>query len=342
MRKFIRKFRKDTEHGGFESVSKLKDEEVVLSPSIDNEQLREGIRDERFGITGGGTSVQRTIFASKQTRGLQVLKEPGEPGDIEIIFIHGLTGDSYRTWLHPSGIYWPTDLLSEDIPRARILSFRYDADVAKIAGAVGQGSLRNHASTLVAEYAALRAGTSKRPKRLILIAHSLGGLVAKKALIVSAESAYDEHRALEKHIVGLLFIGTPHRGSDLAGYATSIAQVLKLTRKRVNDVIVSVLRPDSEVLADVQESFGMWVIRNQSRCSLACFYEEHELPGVGMVVPKKSAILEGCIPLPIPSNHRDIARFSSRDATGYTRILGQIKSITSTKNSPDETGDSRI
>lgn len=77
----------------------------------------------------------------------------------------------------------------------------------------------------------------------------------------------------------------------------------------------------------------MWVVRNQNRCSLACFYEEHELAGVGMVVPKKSAILEGCIPLPIPSNHRDMARFSSKNATGYTRILGQIKSITSTKDS---------
>ncbi|KAI0187621.1 hypothetical protein EV127DRAFT_344291 [Xylaria flabelliformis] len=340
MRKFIRKFRKDTELGRLESAIKVK-EEVVVSPSIDNEELSEVIRDEYFGTTSGETPVQR-VFASKQTRGLQVLKEPEEPGDIEIIFIHGLTGDSYRTWLHPSGIYWPTDLLPEDIPGARILSFGYDADVAKIAGAVGQGSLRNHASTLVAEYAALQVDTSKRPKRLILIAHSLGGLVAKKALIVSAESAYDRHRALDQHIVGLLFIGTPHRGSDLAGYATTMARVLKLTGKRVNDVIVSVLRPDSEVLADVQESFGMWVVRNQSRCLLACFYEEHELLGVGMIVPKKSAILEGCIPLPIPSNHRDMVRFSFRNATGYSRILGQIKTILSAKNSPGETGNFQI
>ncbi|KAI0459206.1 hypothetical protein F5B21DRAFT_342262 [Xylaria acuta] len=337
MRNFLRKFRRDTKPGGVEPAGKVKEEEVVVSPSIDNGKLGESIRDEHLSIPSVAMSAQGTVFAGKQTRGLQVLKEPEEPGDIEIIFIHGLTGDSYRTWLHPSGIYWPIDLLSEDIPSARILSFGYDADVTKIAGAVGQGSLRNHASTLVAEYAALQVGNSKRPKRLILIAHSLGGLVAKKALIVSAESAYDEHKALDQHIAGLLFIGTPHRGSDLAGYATAMARTLKLTGKRVNEVIVSVLRPDSEVLADVQESFGMWVVRNQSRCSLACFYEEHELPGVGMVVPKKSAILEGCrIPLPIPSNHRDMARFSSRNAIGYARILGQIKSITSTKDTLDE------
>ncbi|KAI0443472.1 hypothetical protein F4803DRAFT_561576 [Xylaria telfairii] len=308
MRKVIRKFRKATELGGVKSAT-VKEEEVMGLPSIDNGKLNEAIRDEPLNTPGVSASAQETVFASKQTRGLQVLKEPVEPGNVEIIFIHGLTGDSHRTWLHPSGI----------------------------AGAVGQGSLRNHASTLVAEYAALQVGDSKRPKRLIIIAHSLGGLVVKKALIVSAESAYDKDRVLDRHIVGVFFIGTPHRGADLAGYATAMARFLKLTGKRVNDEIVSVLRPDSEVLADVQESFGMWVIRNQNRCLLACFYEEHELPGVGMVVPKKSAILEGCIPLPIPNNHRDMARFSSRNATGYTRILGQIKSMPSTKDSFDET-----
>ncbi|KAJ2993782.1 hypothetical protein NUW58_g1738 [Xylaria curta] len=338
MRKFIRKLRKHTELKEEEPAVQVEEREITVPLSTNNGELIEAIRDEEPRTPSATGSRQGAVFTSKETRGLQVLKEPEEPDDIEVIFIHGLTGDSHRTWLHPSGVYWPTDLLPEDIVGARILSFGYDADVTKI-GAVGQGSLRNHASTLVAEYAALQVGNSKRPKRLILIAHSLGGLVAKKALCVSAESAYHEHRALDQNTVGLLFIGTPHRGSDLASYAAAMARVLKLTGKRVNDVIVGVLRPDSE---DVQESFGMWAIKNQSRCSLACFYEEHELSGVGMVVPKKSAILEGCIPLPIPSNHRDMARFPSRKATGYARILGQIKSILSTQDSLEEIERSQV
>ncbi|RYC59435.1 hypothetical protein CHU98_g6770 [Xylaria longipes] len=286
MKKLIRKFRKAAELEEAELGGNVKEEEVVVSASIDDGILNEAIRDEHLSIPSATGSTQGTVFASKQTRrGLQMLKEPEEPGDIEIY------------------------LLSKDIPGARILSFGYDADVTKIVGAVGQGNLRDHASALVAEYAALQVSNSKRPKRLILVAHSLGGLVAKKALIVSAESAHDEHKALDQHVVGLLFIGTPHRGSDLAGYATTMARVLKLTGKRVNDVI---------------ESF------------------EHELPGVGMVVPKKSAILEGYIPLPIPSNHRDMARFASRNSNGYTKVLGQIKSILSTKNPLDEMEDSQI
>ncbi|KAI0151627.1 hypothetical protein GGR57DRAFT_470905 [Xylariaceae sp. FL1272] len=270
-------------------------------------------------------SAKPALFLGKQTRGLQVLKTPPNDGGIDIIFVHGLTGDSHRTWLHPSGIYWPTDLLSQDIPTARILSFGYDADVAKVAGAVGQGNLRNHASTLVAEYAALRAEDAAQSRALVLVAHSLGGLVVKKALCVAAESAFHHHGVLHRDVVGLCFLGTPHRGSDLADYASIVTRILKITGKRVNEVIVDVLRPDSEVLTDVQESFGMWWVKNQHRCYLSCFYEEHEVAGIGMIVPKKSANLEGSIPLPIPSDHRDMARFASTECLGYKRVLGQIK-----------------
>ncbi|TRX92321.1 hypothetical protein FHL15_006707 [Xylaria flabelliformis] len=124
--------------------------------------------------------------------------------------------------------------MMEDVAHRKAIDFLH----SRCAAAVGQRSLRNHASTLVTEYAALQVDTSKLPKRLVLITHSLVGLVAKKALIVSAESAYDGHRAPDQHIVGLLFIGTPHRGSDLAGYITIMARVLKLTGKRISDVIM--------------------------------------------------------------------------------------------------------
>jgi len=98
-----------------------------------------------------------------QTRGLRILKGPAQ-ASLDVIFIHGLTGDSLRTWRHqPSGVYWPTDLLPQNFPEARILSFGYDTDVAKLlAGAVGQGTLRNHATALVCEYAAIRQQDTPR------------------------------------------------------------------------------------------------------------------------------------------------------------------------------------
>ena len=159
----------------------------------------------------------------------------------------------------------------------------------------------------------------------MLVVHSLGGLVVKKALCVSAESFEEEHKQLDRCTMGICFLGTPHQGSGIADFATIIAGVLKAAQK-VNKSVIDVLRPDSEVLADLQQSFGSWLRRNSDKISLTCFYEEYEMPGfVGMVVPKRSATMDGYIPLPIPSNHSDMPKFSDREEAGYRRVVGELR-----------------
>lgn len=49
-----------------------------------------------------------------------------------IILVHGLHGDQKTTWICGSGngsVFWPKDLLSTDIPNARIFTFGYDAKI---------------------------------------------------------------------------------------------------------------------------------------------------------------------------------------------------------------------
>jgi hypothetical protein len=58
---------------------------------------------------------------------------------------------------------------------------------------------------------------------------------------------------------------------------------LKIGGKRVNTDILRVLERDSEVLADIEDSFGIWLRRKSSDFQITCFYEELELPGVGLV-----------------------------------------------------------
>lgn len=115
--------------------------------------------DRSEGVTGTSYHPisQEDLFPNNQIHGLRVLYQPPNPL-VDIIFVHGLTGDSYNTWLQStSGIYWPVQLLSKDISDARIMTFGYDADVTKFLGPVGQNNLRDHASNLLAELAARRA-----------------------------------------------------------------------------------------------------------------------------------------------------------------------------------------
>ncbi len=107
--------------------------------------------------------------------------------------------------------------------------------------------------------------------------------MAKKALCLS-EQALDAHwQQLHNHTIGLAFLGTPHRGSNIASFAAGISQILKVARKRVNADILSLLRRDSEVLADIDASFGTWLRKRENRVEITCFSEELELPGIGLV-----------------------------------------------------------
>jgi hypothetical protein len=115
------------------------------------------------------------------------------------------------------------------------------------------------------------------------VTHSLGGLVAKKALCLSESSVDERYKQADLHTIAIAFLGTPHRGSSFASYAHGIAYIMKSIPKRTNANILGLLKPGSEVLTDLEESFGIWLRKKGDRVQVAPFYEELELPVVGQV-----------------------------------------------------------
>ena len=55
-----------------------------------------------------------------------------------------------KTW-STENVYWPKDLLGPDVPHVRILTFGYDAKVAKVLDRVGQNNIHDHAQALVSD-----------------------------------------------------------------------------------------------------------------------------------------------------------------------------------------------
>lgn len=117
--------------------------------------------------------------------------------------------------------------------------------------------------------------------------HSLGGLVAKKALCVSAQSPHPHLKQLHEHIQAVLFLGTPHRGSDLAPNARRLASFFKVVGgSAVNPNILEPLLRRSAILEEVETDFGNWLTSKRDtkeRFTLTCFYEEVGCPGLGFV-----------------------------------------------------------
>lgn len=77
--------------------------------------------------------------------------------------------------------YWPKDLLPVGLPRARILTWGYDSMVTKGFKSADKSSLFAHAKNFL--FALGRVAVRSRP--IILIAHSLGGIVVKEVFIRS-------------------------------------------------------------------------------------------------------------------------------------------------------------
>lgn len=48
---------------------------------------------------------------------------------MDIVAVHGITGDAYDTWTHDNGNFWLRDLVPKDLPGVRVFSYGYPAEV---------------------------------------------------------------------------------------------------------------------------------------------------------------------------------------------------------------------
>ncbi len=200
-----------------------------------------------------------------------------------------MTGKRTKTWLADGAAQpWPKELLSKKISEARIVTYGYNADVVHFFRPAGQNTVREHARNLIEDLTDLRRRTNSFERPLIFVAHSLGGLVCQqvrsaflcfqvlhassissalliltKAVVLSIHDIEAEHQ-LSDSLLGIMFLGTPHAGSDLAKFALALGYFIKLSLvKSPNTSNIAVLKKNSEVLAGVQKSFSIAIIKRE-------------------------------------------------------------------------------
>lgn len=77
---------------------------------------------------------------------------------------------------------------------------------------------------------------------------------------------------------GVIFLGTPHRGSGKTGFAEIVANVARVALRQPNDKLVRNLEEDSDVLERQRKSFASI----SETLSLVCLFEEKPT-GIGLV-----------------------------------------------------------
>jgi hypothetical protein len=105
-------------------------------------------------------------FGKKDCYGIKALYNSAS-AVVDIIFVRGLMGSSYTTWLHEkSGVHWPRDLLKNDIQNARIMTFGYDVDVVNFWKHAAQDGISGYANDLLGSLAGCREDISVRSSSL--------------------------------------------------------------------------------------------------------------------------------------------------------------------------------
>jgi hypothetical protein len=257
--------------------------------------------------------------------GIKVLHDCPD-ATVDICFVHGLTGDRERTWTaEGQSEPWIKTLLPPRLNTARILTYGYDPYVVRKSVA-SSNRLIDHAANLLNDLTTDRASCHASSRPIIFVSHGLGGLVCKQAILLSRHNPEIHLRGIFNCTVAIAFMGTPHKGSWMADWASIPASALGLV-KSVNKSLLEILQTNSQALELLQADFWSMIRERQKAGQppeVTCFFEELPLPGIGTIVSKESATLEGYNSLSIHANHPGMVRFASTEENGFKRLLGEL------------------
>ena len=242
-----------------------------------------------------------------------------------VILIHGLNGHAQRTFTHPeTSVYWPQDILPKMVPTARVLTYGYNSSTKNISE--GHNVL-DIALQLIVDLKDYRREKTEKERDIVLICHSLGGIIAKKAILLHQSSG--EGKAIRNSIVGIMFMGTPHCGSDLANFGSAFANIAS-TVIEMPKLLLKTLSKNSSALYDISREFA--TVTSDLNLKLISFYELNPCSppwwkgASAVVVDKRSAILglPGEEIIAVHANHREICRFKGEDDPGFRTVWTRL------------------
>ncbi|GFF73987.1 hypothetical protein IFM60648_04080 [Aspergillus lentulus] len=249
----------------------------------------------------------------------------------DLVAIHGLNGDPINTWTHTeTRVMWLRDLLPAAIPDIRIMTFGYNA---RFKNFTAQQDLKSISLKLLAELVDLRTTEDEKSRPIVFVCHSLGGIVAKKALLIGCT---EEQERVQQSVYGILFLGTPHNGSSLAATGKVLANIVAtFSPIRTPRALIRTLQKDSEALLEITEDF----LKRRKKIRLVSFYEL-EFTSIGpflrkLIVDQRSAVLNVPHEITVPqfADHRNIARFRSSQDRSFRPVLSRLKEFAQTLRS---------
>ncbi|KAJ2985996.1 hypothetical protein NUW58_g5244 [Xylaria curta] len=254
--------------------------------------------------------------------------------NFNILAVPGLASHAVGSWKAPgANDIWLRDYLPNDVSGLRVLLYGYDTNLLK---SDSRKSIEDMGKMLLESVTAFRADSqAKRP--VILIGHSLGGLLIKEALLQANKK---QHYDLSKTCTGLLFFGVPNHGlrND---------QLSSLVKGQPNGSLIRdlLVDRDTEPSTFLKRISGEFAESCRDRYLVVSFYELKPSPIIQkqsngsltksgdkiLMVTQKSATSTGITAAADEDNvgldvdHSGLVKFSSRNCDEYSIVRGRIR-----------------
>lgn len=190
--------------------------------------------------------------------------------------MHGLNpankeSHAEETWTSGDKL-WLKDFLPSRLPTARVMIFGYNSNVAFNTSIDG---VREQAAILLERLELEREDVEERP--IIFVAHSLGGIIVKRALVLAKLN--DSYKAIREATHGIAFFGTPHQGGNYAKLGDIVASIARIFLFNPKNTFLEALKKNSLFADNLVDDF-----RNQlDDYHVLSFYETRPLGIWGLV-----------------------------------------------------------
>ena len=151
-----------------------------------------------------------------------------------------------------------------------------------------------------------------------------------------------QYQCIKDHTLGIVFFGTPHRGSDKAAYGKILSNVATSAMHRPKSKLLDALQSNSETLMKLTSEFKY----RTPNIQIASFYETRPIRKFSslaspkvleddgflvnltlQIVPQSSALMEidGEDQQPVDADHRLMCKFDSQQDEIYKKLIKRLQ-----------------
>ncbi|KAI9696893.1 MAG: hypothetical protein M1820_007968 [Bogoriella megaspora] len=223
-------------------------------------------------------------------QGIYVVNPGVQDPNVDLVFVPGFGADPVNCWRgEPSkpsisalasndeqtrAFNWVTDPKGVQLTfgRARILRYSYAS--AWTGAYMMNQVMDNIALGLLSALDGKRQSDAEKSRAIIMIGHSMGGLVIAHALNEADARLRRSYGSLLTCVTACAFFGTPFLGTKMATHGEGFSNVLKAFGKDTDDALFKFMAYGNPTVTKLRSDFISLITRVSPSIQVVCFYEK--------------------------------------------------------------------